>query len=136
MVSCWSQLGSEHLGLVDPLSGTTYNHFGEFSKLSLQNYISLCISSVISHTNPQHIQQAFGSPAGATHRCLNMPKRLDPQSGATHRCLESQPGLHTGVWIPNQGYTHVFGSPTGATHMGIWIYNLGYTRVFRIPKGR
>ena len=43
--------------------------------------------------------QVFGSPIGATHRCL-----------------ESQPGLHTGVWIPSRGYTRVFGVQTGATH--------------------
>ena len=34
-----------------------------------------------------------------------MTKRLDPQ-----------PWLRTGVWIPNRGYTQVFGFPTGATH--------------------
>merc|ERR1711966_615102 len=43
--------------------------------------------------------QVFGSP-----------------TGATHWCLESQPGLHTGVWIPSRSYTRVFGIPTGATH--------------------
>ena len=48
--------------------------------------------------------QGFGSPIGATHRCL------DPQQG-----------LHTGVWIPNRGYiqlfeyAQVFGSPARAT---------------------
>ncbi len=30
--------------------------------------------------------------------------------------LDPQPGLHTGVWIPNQGYTHVFGFPIGAIY--------------------
>ena len=43
--------------------------------------------------------QAFGSP-----------------TGATRRCLESQPGLHMGVWIPSRGYTQVFGVQAGATH--------------------
>ena len=49
--------------------------------------------------------QAFGSPTRATYRCLTMP-----------RCLDPQPGLRTGVWIPNRGYTQVFGVPTAATH--------------------
>ena len=36
-------------------------------------------------------------------------------TGATHGCLDSKPRPHTGVWIPNWGYTRVFGVPTGAT---------------------
>ena len=51
--------------------------------------------------------QAFGSPIGAAHRCL-----------------ESQPGLHTGVWIPSQGHTRVFGVQTVATH-GCWSRSKG-----------
>ena len=41
--------------------------------------------------------QVFGSPIGATHRCS-----------------ESQPRLHTGVWIPNRGYEKVVWSPKQA----------------------
>ena len=102
--------------------------------------------------------RAFGSPAGAIHRCL-----------------ESHPGLHTGVWIPSRGYTQVIGyaqalgSPDGATHgclsmheplgpqaglgtggwipthgciqqprlhKGVWIPNRDYTRAFGVPSGR
>ena len=46
--------------------------------------------------------QASGSPTAATYRCLSMPRRLDPQLG-----------LRKGVWIPNRGYTRVFGVPNG-----------------------
>ena len=79
--------------------------------------------------------KAVGSPTGATHGCLSMPRRLDPQTG-----------LRTGVWIPNCGYTWVFGFPTAATHRcldpqpglhtGVWSPNRGYTRVFGVPNGR
>ena len=55
------------------------------------------------------------------------------------------------VWIPNRGYTRVFGSPTGAIykclsmpkcldpqlglHRGVWIPNRGYTQEFGFPTG-
>ena len=50
--------------------------------------------------------QALGSPAGATY------SRLDAQKGL-RRSLNPQPGLQTGVYIPNRGYTQVFGVPNG-----------------------
>ena len=71
--------------------------------------------------------QASGSPTGATYRCLSMPRRLDPQ-----------PGLHTGAWSPNLGYTGVFGSLAGATH-GCLESKPGLhmvTWVFGVPNGR
>ena len=45
-----------------------------------------------------------------------MPNRSYTQvfgvpTGATHRCLDPQPGLHMGVWSPNQCYTRVFEIP-------------------------
>ena len=44
--------------------------------------------------------------------------------GATYRCLKLQPGLQTGDWIPNRGYTQVLGSSTGATH-GLLEFEMG-----------
>ena len=68
--------------------------------------------------------QASGYPTGATYRCLSMPRRLDPQ-----------PGLRTGVWIPNRSYIQVFGFPTAATQV-VGVPHRGYTRVFGVPNGR
>ena len=69
--------------------------------------------------------QVFGSPTGATHGCLSMPRRLDPQSGP-----------HTSVWNPNRGYSWMFGSPARGLHTSVWSPNRGYTWVLGVPNGR
>ena len=64
-----------------------------------------------------------GSRNGATHKCLAVLRRLDPQTGLTTGNPQSR--LHTGVWSPNRGYIQVFGIPSR-----------GHTRVFGVPNGR
>ena len=89
------QLAQWPLGTTAP---ETALHTGVWVHISVGIFNQSCIQ-VFEYV------QAFGSP-----------------TGATHRCLESQPGLHTGVgvcpgvWIPNRGYIQAFDSPTGATH--------------------
>ena len=66
--------------------------------------------------------KAFGSPTRATHGCLSIPRRLEPQMR-----------LRTGVWIPNQGYKQVFAIPTRATHRCLESQPRLHTGVWR-PK--
>ena len=58
-----------------------------------------------------------GGSTGATHRCLGIPRRLDPQLG-----LHTGVRVCSGVWIPNWGYVQAFGIP-----------NRGYIQVFGFP---
>ena len=80
------------------------------------------------------IPRRLDPPIGAEHKCFRMPRCLVPQGGHLQvldlkprlrtsvldlkpgphtSVLDLKPGLHTGVWIPNRGYTQVFGSPNG-----------------------
>ena len=63
------------------------------------------------YTRVFEYDQAFGSPIGATHRCLESQPGLHTgvwiPAGATHGCLESKPGLHTGVWSPKRAIVQV-----------------------------